>query len=488
MIEGHYVIPYEGGEEMLVDLLAEKPNSIHCFSEDTEILTPTGWKFIKDLSKEDLVSQWDNNNISFVKPSEIINRFYNGPMISIKSKKTDQLITPEHRVIHKDPRNENWVVNEAKDFINFKSARNLPKSGKILNNKNSYELDFIRLLVAVQADAYLMKDCSGIRFQFHKTKKRDRLIRILNKLNIKFTLKEVLKEEDLVFIIYLNSSEDTIKIRSILNEDKSFPDSFYNLSFKEIETIVDEVQYWDGTVTSNGDIVLDSTSKQTVEVLQTLCHLIGLSSQYSEFNKKTVKGECYIYRCYISKTNSQLTTKPSHYKEIEYTGNIVCVTVPSGFIMVKRNNKIFISGNCKNARKLGISRDNAKSISYGLLYGAGVEKVQKMLDISFEEAQRIYDEYWNAVPALKALREDTERFWESTGKLFVIAGDGRRLMARSKHSLLNLLFQSLGSLSMKYSYILACQELDRIGKLGNLFNDTKEQLIEKANSMIIYHR
>ena len=488
MIEGHYVIPYEGGEEMLVDLLAEKPNSIHCFSEDTEILTPTGWKFIKDLSKEDLVSQWDNNNISFVKPSEIINRFYNGPMISIKSKKTDQLITPEHRVIHKDPRNENWVVNEAKDFINFKSARNLPKSGKILNNKNSYELDFIRLLVAVQADAYLMKDCSGIRFQFHKTKKRDRLIRILNKLNIKFTLKEVLKEEDLVFIIYLNSSEDTIKIRSILNEDKSFPDSFYNLSFKEIETIVDEVQYWDGTVTPNGDIVLDSTSKQTVEVLQTLCHLIGLSSQYSEFNKKTVKGECYIYRCYISKTNSQLTTKPSHYKEIEYTGNIVCVTVPSGFIMVKRNNKIFISGNCKNARKLGISRDNAKSISYGLLYGAGVEKVQKMLDISFEEAQRIYDEYWNAVPALKALREDTERFWESTGKLFVTAGDGRRLMARSKHSLLNLLFQSLGSLSMKYSYILACQELEKMDKLGNLFNDTKEHLIEKANSMIIYHR
>ena len=111
-----------------------------------------------------------------------------------------------------------------------------------------------------------------------------------------------------------------------------------------------------------------------------------------------------------------------------------------------------------------------------------------MLDISFEEAQRIYDEYWDAVPALKALREDTERFWESTGKLFVTAGDGRRLMARSKHSLLNLLFQSLGSLSMKYSYILACQELEKMDKLGNLFNDTKEHLIEKANSMIIYHR
>ena len=488
MIEGHYVIPYEGGEEMLEALLAEKPNSIHCFSEDTEILTPTGWKFIKDLSKEDLVSQWDNNNISFVKPSEIINRFYNGPMISIKSKKTDQLITPEHRVIHKNPRNENWVVNEAKDFINFKSARNLPKSGKILNNKNSYELDFIRLLVAVQADAYLMKDCSGIRFQFHKTKKRDRLIRILNKLNIKFTLKEVLKEEDLVFIIYLNSSEDTIKIRSILNEDKSFPDSFYNLSFKEIETIVDEVQYWDGTVTSNGDIVLDSTSKQTIEVLQTLCHLIGLSSQYSEFNKKTVKGECYIYRCYISKTNSQLTTKPYNYKEIEYTGNIVCVTVPSGFIMVKRNNKIFISGNCITARKLNIPRDSAKSISYGLLYGAGVDKVLKMLDVSTEEAQRIFNEYWDSVPALKSLKEDAEKSWEANGKTFVIGGDGRKLLARNSYSLLNLLFQSLGSMAMKYTYVFTCQHLEQQNVFGNILKHTQEELLEKASSMIIYHK
>lgn len=82
-------------------------------------------------------------------------------------------------------------------------------------------------------------------------------------------------------------------------------------------------------------------------------------------------------------------------------------------------------------------------------------------------------------PCAQSFKRRYERFWESTGKLFVTAGDGRRLMARSKHSLLNLLFQSLGSLSMKYSYILACQELERIGKLGNLFNDTKEQLIEK---------
>ena len=143
---------------------------------------------------------------------------------------------------------------------------------------------------------------------------------------------------------------------------------------------------------------------------------------------------------------------------------------------------------CKNAKKLGISRDNAKSISYGLLYGAGVEKVKKMLDVSLEEAQRIYDEYWNAVPALKALRDNVEKFWESTNKTYVVAGDGRKLMARSQHSLLNLLFQSLGSLAMKYTYVLTCQELEKNNNLGNMLVHTKEELKNKANSMIIYHR
>ena len=369
MCEGDYILKYPGGEEMLVDLLAEKPNSIHCFSEDTEILTPLGWKYIKNLTNNDLVSQWESGNISFVKPSRIINRPYEGKMISIKSKKTDHLLTPEHRVIYKDPRSTRWKVTKAKDFISTKSSRNLPRYGYTINTKNTYDLDFLKLLVAVQADAYLMKDCSGIRFQFQKKSKKDRLIKILSNLGIRFTFKEELMEGEISsFIIYLNSSPETEQIRAILNKDKSFPNSFYTLSFNEIETIVNEIQYWDGTVTSNGDVVLDTTSKQTVIVLQTLCHLIGLSATYTEFDKVTVKGKCHIFRCYISKSNPNLTTNQKHYQEIDYKGNVVCVTVPSGFIMVKRNNKIFVSGNCKMAKKLGISRDSAKSISYGFFF------------------------------------------------------------------------------------------------------------------------
>lgn len=143
---------------------------------------------------------------------------------------------------------------------------------------------------------------------------------------------------------------------------------------------------------------------------------------------------------------------------------------------------------CKMAKKLSISRDSAKSISYGLLYGASVDKVKKMLEISDEEAERIYNGYWDGVPALKMLREKTEEFWEKTGKSYLISKDGRKLFARSKHSLLNLLFQNLGSICMKYTYIFTCQMLDRKNQLGNIFFDSREEALNKACSMIIYHK
>lgn len=41
-----------------------------------------------------------------------------------------------------------------------------------------------------------------------------------------------------------------------------------------------------------------------------------------------------------------------------------CVTVPSSYIIIRRNNCVSITGNSINAKKLDISRDNAKAFSY----------------------------------------------------------------------------------------------------------------------------
>lgn len=138
-----------------------------------------------------------------------------------------------------------------------------------------------------------------------------------------------------------------------------------------------------------------------------------------------------------------------------------------------------------NAQKLGITRDNAKSITYALLYGAAAPKLQKMLGLSPSEAEAMYEDYWDAVPPLKKLRDDLVAYWENVDRDHIVAIDGRKLRARSPHSLINLLFQSAGAIMAKWAVVRVAEQLEKKGLLGNPFRDTKEDV--KVWQMIMYH-
>lgn len=135
-----------------------------------------------------------------------------------------------------------------------------------------------------------------------------------------------------------------------------------------------------------------------------------------------------------------------------------------------------------NSVKLGISRDQAKSITYAILYGCAPNKLESMLTISAERAKQLYDDFWDAVPALKALKLDLEKFWESTGKKYVIGIDGRKINTRSKHSLLNFTFQSGGVICAKYVTVILFQIMEEQGKIIDPFEGKPD-----VCSMIEYH-
>ncbi len=135
-----------------------------------------------------------------------------------------------------------------------------------------------------------------------------------------------------------------------------------------------------------------------------------------------------------------------------------------------------------NSRKLGIPRSDAKSLTYGILYGSQPPKISKMLSVSLQRAKEIYEEFWDAVPALKALKQDVEIAWESTGKKYIIGLDGRKIMTRSKHSLLNALFQSAGAVAAKYVTVYIMEELKTSGYTIDCFKGVPDII-----NMIEYH-
>ena len=138
-----------------------------------------------------------------------------------------------------------------------------------------------------------------------------------------------------------------------------------------------------------------------------------------------------------------------------------------------------------NARKLGIDRTAAKSFSYAAIYGAQPKKLAKMLGITEARGKQLFNEYWDAVPALKELKANLENYWKGTGNKYIAGLDGRRLVTRSKHSLINVLFQSGGAIVAKWSTVRIAQRLEQEQMLGNPFEDTAKDL--KVWMMVAMH-
>jgi hypothetical protein len=100
-------------------------------------------------------------------------------------------------------------------------------------------------------------------------------------------------------------------------------------------------------------------------------------------------------------------------------------------------------------------RSLAKNGGYCLSYGGQGPKLATTLRKPEKDGKRLFEAYWAANPALKQLKDKVEHEWETTGeKKWIYGIDGRKLYSRSKHSLVNLLFQSTGAIIVDYALCL----------------------------------
>lgn len=100
-------------------------------------------------------------------------------------------------------------------------------------------------------------------------------------------------------------------------------------------------------------------------------------------------------------------------------------------------------------------RERGKAGGYCLSYGGGPPRLATTLGLPPSQGETLYEAFWEANGPLKALRDNLEKFWETTGEKKWIKGiDGRRVQTRSRHSLINTLFQSSGACAMEVSGLI----------------------------------
>lgn len=353
----HFAYPYTGGKEFAEMVLH---GDWHCYSGDTEVLTEGGWVRLDELKEEeeDRVCQYDTNTgvLSFVKPSQYFKD--KAPILNVHPK-TRMAVTPQHKQFLKGVGTPDRIVMD-KD-ISYTNGSSRFVSGGV---KEGLEVDpnILRAVVAIQADGSHVSKKGSFSFEFVKERKIKRFKKLF-----KGRYREGASKKGTRF--YLDFPE---ALPYLIGKEFNLKE-LLKLSSSCLEVFVKELKYWDGTETKSGATVFDTTSEISCKVAHTLACLCGKKARYHYYRKhikidsSRVDTTVDMHRCYISEEAPYYSVLSDRPEAVKWNRFVYCLTVPSGFLLTRREGVIVVSGNTHNAALWGVSRSLAKRILYASL-------------------------------------------------------------------------------------------------------------------------
>jgi len=339
-----------------------------CFPGDVEILTNKGFVRFDNLTEDLLCAQYSEGRISFVTPIRYIKNEYSGELITLKSdKRIDISMTPNHELLIKTKLITKKIpIKEAK----FSNRNNMIVAGE-LDDRNLELTPFERLMIAYQADGslhYKLKsnNTNTITFSFSKQRKIDRFLSIIKLTGLKYSeVKGYNKKRR--FMVY-----------GVVSCSKLISDiiDINTLDLSKAKDIIKEMIEWDGHKHSENNWYYSSTIKSNVDFYQCVALLCGyktnstiqVDDRSSTFNN--------IYRLYIQLDTMEIGTQKLIPVHSHYTGMVYCVQVPSGNIVVRRNGKPLVVGNCHKADTKSITGilENCTKVKYRFGFSGSVKK------------------------------------------------------------------------------------------------------------------
>lgn len=371
-----------------------------CFDWTTEVLTQDGFKKIIYLTEWDTVAQFDGHTkaITFCKPLEYHKYLYKGDLLRFRQGYLAQLVTPNHRMLYET--NGNWKVTEAAKVPNRgKIALNGYYSGSINVDEN-----VVRICAAFQADGTLC-DGGSMRWKFKKVEKIQRLRMLLEKCAYQYNVVE--RDGCTIIQVRQEASKDVL----FWMPTKQFSSRLLQWSGESLDVLIDELRYWDGHL-NGGSTVYNTADPQNVEWVQIFAHLRGLKASVS---KREAGEQAYSDKGYwqisISATQTSHAGSPDKYA---YDGHVYCLSVPTGFLVIRRNGCVSITGNSMRDMQGKTMAD--RLMKDGALHLDGTPYLA-------EECDLLLEAYHKAFPGIRLWQQSIRR--ELRAKKYLVNSWGR---------------------------------------------------------------
>jgi len=316
-----------------------------CVTEDTEILTPTGFKKYNELSVGEDIYTWQDGKLNIQKVKKVNIYDYVGIMHKYTGRDGVQMVTPNHRILHKKNNTKKYILSESSKLINKKTPLTYPVA-MLEDDRQDYKIsdDMLKLCIFILTDGTIDMEKTG-RVSIFKSPNRwgnEEIVALLNNLNLKYRY----HQEDSNFGGKLNhyniNTESSQEVLKLLNYTKKIlPNWFTQLSKRQANLVINLWAKLDGhTDIRYKQQKCQCDNYKIADQLQHVCFLAGKGSNITAKIIGNNKKET-IYLIPYNRIN-----KDVHMKElVQYEGKVWCPTTDDGVVVFRKDKKIFISGN-----------------------------------------------------------------------------------------------------------------------------------------------
>ncbi len=325
-----------------------------CVDCDTEYFNGKEWKKISQYQEGEKVLQYNKDGTSELVYPQQYHKYKCNYLYHLQSYYgIDQCLSLEHNVVYLTSKN-NLAVKPFSEVLKMHNKSKNGFSGKFITTFNyngkgiSLTNEEIKVMCAVICDGNFQKRkhlTSMCRVNVKKQRKKEELEKILKDAKIPYKKKQY-NPKDLGYNTYFFNAPIVTK---------TFDSSWYECSKHQLEIIVDNILKWDGSIQKNGRMSFSTTNKTNADFIQFAFTVCGYRSTiYINDRRGTRQGE-YIrksveYQVIISKnqkTSSLVNTKNKIEIPLYKTkdGYKYCFTVNSHMLVLRRNNRIFVTGN-----------------------------------------------------------------------------------------------------------------------------------------------
>lgn len=334
-----------------------------CYADDVEILTVDGWiNGVDYVTKHNFKVATYNIEKDIIEYQDVdrrILKYRQGKMHHYSSTGVDLLVTPKHNILYKGRDSKQFSLVKSEEIninrIEFKTCGLLER----FNYCTDISEDEIKLTAWLMTDRSI--DNSYCIYQ-SKPENVKEIRELLIRLNIKFTETSRerkkynlhIKNAQPQYSFYISKKHRPL-INKLLPSGKCIiPNWVKQLSKEKFEIFLDTLIQGDGSIHRSSEYSqMLYGVKSFLDQVSELCTLNNIRNSLSNYRESH-------WRLNIARQRNSISfDRNKRFSEVNYSGLVWCVSVPNETVIVRRNGKISIQGNCWYSHYMS-EIDNAK--------------------------------------------------------------------------------------------------------------------------------